>query len=143
MLIGLLVFSGQLSHNAVTRAFKTYGDIHALLGDGLQASHNVLLHLHELGELLGQVRAKGTTGIAAQGMAYDTNEQIVIDLAVRIGFVTHRDCSCRRDDQTWWKREEGEESAAIEVRKGAEDLRAGEDKSIPGSERQWAHERRA
>lgn len=47
----------------------TYGDIHALLGDSLQASHHVLLHLDELSELLGQIGAESTTGIAAQGMA--------------------------------------------------------------------------
>lgn len=47
----------------------TYSDIHALLGDSLEAAHDVLLHLDELGELLGQIRAKGTTGVAAESMA--------------------------------------------------------------------------
>ena len=55
----------------------TYSDIHALLGDSFQASHNVLFHLHKLGKLLGQVRAEGTTSIAAQGMTcFDANEQL-------------------------------------------------------------------
>lgn len=49
--------------------FKTYSDIHALLGNGLEAAHNILLHLDELGKLLGQVRAEGATGIAAKGVA--------------------------------------------------------------------------
>ena len=76
LLIGSLVYHGRLSHSVVAKAVMTYSDIHALLGDGLQASHNVLLHLHELGKLLGQVRAEGTTGIAAQGMAcYDEMNQ--------------------------------------------------------------------
>ncbi len=48
---------------------STYGDVHALLGDSLEAAHNILLHLDELGELLGQVGAKCTTGIAAKGVA--------------------------------------------------------------------------
>ena len=44
----------------------TYSDLHALLGDLLLAAHHVLLHLHELGQLLGQVGPEGTAGIAAQ-----------------------------------------------------------------------------
>lgn len=48
----------------------TYGDIHTLLSDGLQASHDVLLHLNELRELLGQIGAEGTTCIAAKSMTY-------------------------------------------------------------------------
>lgn len=48
---------------------STYSNIHALLSDGLQASHHVLLHLDQLGKFLGQVGAKSTTGIAAQSMA--------------------------------------------------------------------------
>jgi hypothetical protein len=48
---------------------STYSNFHALTGNSLQASHHVLLHLDQHGELLGQVGAKGTTGISAEGMA--------------------------------------------------------------------------
>lgn len=58
VLIGTLTPDGEL-----------LGDIHALLGNGLETAHNVLLHLDELGELLGQVRAKGATSVAAESMA--------------------------------------------------------------------------
>jgi hypothetical protein len=47
----------------------TYSDVHALLGDSLQASHYVLLHLDKLRQLLGQIGAEGTAGIAAKRMA--------------------------------------------------------------------------
>jgi hypothetical protein len=47
----------------------TYGDIHALLSDSLEAAHDILLHLHKLRELLGQVRAEGATGIATKGVS--------------------------------------------------------------------------
>lgn len=37
-----------------------YRDLHALSADKLHGAHDVLFHLHELRELLGEVRAKGT-----------------------------------------------------------------------------------
>lgn len=49
--------------------YKTYSDFHALLGDKLHTSHNVLLHLDKLGQLLGQVWPEGATGIATKSMA--------------------------------------------------------------------------
>jgi len=47
----------------------TYGNLHALLSDHLHAAHHILLHLNELGELLGQVGTEGATGVAAESMA--------------------------------------------------------------------------
>lgn len=47
----------------------TYCDIHALLSDQLETTHHVLLHLDELGQLLGKIRAKGTGGVLAECMS--------------------------------------------------------------------------
>ena len=48
---------------------KTYSNFHSLSSDKLHAAHDILLHLHELGELLGQVWAKGASGRFAEGMS--------------------------------------------------------------------------
>lgn len=55
---------------AARRNGTTYGNLHALLGHHLQAAHDVLLHLHELGQLLGEVGAEGAGRVPAQGMSY-------------------------------------------------------------------------
>ena len=52
------------------RGRGAYSDIHALLSDGLQAAHDVLLHLDELRQLLSQVGAEGASGIATESMAW-------------------------------------------------------------------------
>lgn len=57
-----------LSGNRVRRC--TYSDFHALPGDELHAAHDVLLHLDELRQLLGEIRAEGTGGILTEGMSY-------------------------------------------------------------------------
>jgi hypothetical protein len=48
----------------------TYSDFHALPGDELHAAHNILLHLDELRQLLGEIGAEGTGGILTEGMSY-------------------------------------------------------------------------
>lgn len=40
--------------------FSTYRNLHTLTADELHGAHDVLLHLHELGELLGKVGAEST-----------------------------------------------------------------------------------
>ena len=71
------------------RAFRisvsaTYSNFHALLGNSLHAAHDVLLHLHQLREFLGQIRPEGTARIATEGMA-------CAELSVvRSGRVIHR-----------------------------------------------------
>lgn len=47
----------------------TYSHFHALFGDLFQTAHHVLLHLNELGELLGQVRPEGAGGVSTKSMA--------------------------------------------------------------------------
>ena len=39
---------------------EAYSNLHALAADELHGTHDVLLHLHELGELLRKVGAEGT-----------------------------------------------------------------------------------
>ncbi len=48
---------------------EAYSDLHALLGDHFETSHNVLLHLDKLGELLGEVRPEGPGGVSSQRMS--------------------------------------------------------------------------
>jgi hypothetical protein len=48
----------------------TYSNFHALTANKLHASHNVLLHLHQLGELLCEVWAELAGGLLAESMAY-------------------------------------------------------------------------
>lgn len=106
-------------------SFVTYGDIHALLSDSLEAAHDILLHLHELRELLGQVRAEGATGIATKGVSWETSARALqtIELhelftavcrkgrrCVVVGGFTHRNCSFRRIDRTWLRTAAGEHS---------------------------------
>jgi hypothetical protein len=40
--------------------YKAYSNLHTLTADELHGAHDVLLHLHELGELLRKVGAEGT-----------------------------------------------------------------------------------
>lgn len=47
----------------------SYSDFHALPGDELHAAHDVLLHLDELRQLLGEVGAEGAGGVLAEGMS--------------------------------------------------------------------------
>ena len=48
----------------------SYGDFHALPGDKLHAAHNVLLHLDELRQFLGEVGAEGAGGVLPEGMSW-------------------------------------------------------------------------
>lgn len=48
---------------------STNRNLHTLLSYCFQATHNVLLHLDKLGELLGEIRPEGTGGVPSQGMA--------------------------------------------------------------------------
>ena len=47
-----------------------YSDFHSLSTDKFHAAHDVLLHLDQLRELLGQIWPKGTSSLLAKGMAY-------------------------------------------------------------------------
>jgi hypothetical protein len=46
-----------------------YSDFHALATNKLHAAHNILLHLHELRELLRKLRAELAGSLAADSMA--------------------------------------------------------------------------
>jgi hypothetical protein len=76
VLISSLAPNGQLLLDKSVMSFDasiipwTYSNFHSFTGNGLQASHHVLFHLDQRGELLGQVGAKGTACIATKGMAY-------------------------------------------------------------------------
>lgn len=48
----------------------TYSNLHALLSNRFQAAHDVLLHLYELRELLGEVRPEGAGSVPSESMAY-------------------------------------------------------------------------
>lgn len=58
------------THRELANMTITYSYFHAFLGDCFQRAHNVLLHLNELCELLGQVGAECARGIAAESMSY-------------------------------------------------------------------------
>jgi hypothetical protein len=60
----------------------THSDLHALAADELHAPHHVLLHLDELRELLGEVRAPLACGLFTEGMA----------LGIALARVTIRQC---------------------------------------------------
>ena len=47
----------------------TYGNLHPLLCHQFQAPHDVLLHLDQLRQLLGEVGPKGAGGIPSEGMS--------------------------------------------------------------------------
>ncbi len=47
----------------------TYSDLHALTANKFHAAHNVLLHLHELGELLCEIWAELAGSLLAESMA--------------------------------------------------------------------------
>jgi hypothetical protein len=61
----------------VVRVFA-YSSLHTLTGDELHRAHNVLLHLNELGELLGQVRAESTSCGLAEVVACKENVSLAI-----------------------------------------------------------------
>lgn len=67
----------------------TYSHFHALFGDLLQAAHHILLHLNELGELLGQIGPERTGGIAAKCMAC-YRRQLAALVSARHGRLTKR-----------------------------------------------------
>jgi hypothetical protein len=52
------------------RGDVTHSNFHALTANQLHASHNVLLHLHELGELLCEIWAELAGGSVTESMAY-------------------------------------------------------------------------
>jgi hypothetical protein len=52
------------------RGDVTHSNFHALTTNQLHASHNVLLHLHELGELLCEIWAELAGGSVTESMAY-------------------------------------------------------------------------
>lgn len=49
--------------------YSTYSDLHALTGDELHATHDVLLHLDELRQLAREIGAEGAGGILTEGMS--------------------------------------------------------------------------
>ncbi len=58
---------------------NTYSDLHALSCDQLHTAHDVLLHLDQLRQLAGEVRAEGTGGIFTECMA--CNDRILVDVS--------------------------------------------------------------
>ena len=48
---------------------STYGDIHSLAPDLFHTPHDVLLHLHELRQLLGQLGTKCACRALSEGMS--------------------------------------------------------------------------
>lgn len=56
----LLLSEMSASCSGMSSVFSTYSNLHALATNELHGAHDVLLHLHELGELLGEVGAEGT-----------------------------------------------------------------------------------
>lgn len=119
----------------------TYCDLHALLGDLFQAAHHVLLHLNELGELLSQIRAKGTCGLASQGMTCTSINTRIFWQTWLVGNATNRMGFCRTGDLTWCSREAAEGSAeeGIASAHGLRNWRLGWAwRFIPESARQWA-----
>lgn len=48
---------------------ETYSNLHALTSDKFHAAHDVLLHLDELGEFLGEVGTESTGRSFSEGMA--------------------------------------------------------------------------
>jgi hypothetical protein len=58
--LSLVVFLSAL------KLFSTYSNLHTLATDKLHGAHDVLLHLHELRELLCEI---GTEGARVDGLA--------------------------------------------------------------------------
>ena len=48
---------------------STYCDLHSLSADELHGAHDVLLHLHQLRQLLGEIGSEGASGISAERVA--------------------------------------------------------------------------
>lgn len=44
----------------VENGYEAYSNLHALTANELHGTHDVLLHLHELGKLLRKIGAEGT-----------------------------------------------------------------------------------
>ena len=44
----------------IGNGYEAYSNLHTLTANELHGAHDVLLHLHELGELLRKVGAEGT-----------------------------------------------------------------------------------
>jgi len=55
---------------------KTYCDLHSLSADELHGAHDVLLHLHQLRQLLGEIGSEGASGISAERVACKKLEMI-------------------------------------------------------------------
>jgi len=54
---------------------QAYGNFHSLTSHKLHGAHDILLHLHQLRELLCEVWAEGTGGGFTECMAYTTSEE--------------------------------------------------------------------
>jgi hypothetical protein len=70
-------------------------NLHALLGDSLQTPHDVLLHLHELRQLLSQIGTEGATRIAAERMSKVTLAKEATGLGGRGGRRGALDIKCQ------------------------------------------------
>jgi hypothetical protein len=66
----LLLWFRLVSIRRSFRMARAYSNLHALPGNKLHAAHDVLLHLHQLGELLRQIRSKSAGGLVTEGMAW-------------------------------------------------------------------------
>ncbi len=58
----------------------TYGNFHSLSAYELHASHHILLHLHQLGELFRKVRAKGAGSRFTECMTCTSSKRIEVSL---------------------------------------------------------------
>jgi len=56
----LLLYRLSAMFQEVVSVCKAYSNFHALTANELHGAHDVLLHLHELGKLLREIRAEGT-----------------------------------------------------------------------------------
>jgi hypothetical protein len=56
----LLLYILSVVFRGLGDVFKAYSNLHALTANELHGAHDVLLHLHELGELLRKIGAEGT-----------------------------------------------------------------------------------
>ena len=65
--------------------FSTYSNLHTLATDQLHGAHDVLLHLHELGELLRKIGAEGA-GVdgLAEVVAYERSRLVWLGYNQRI-----------------------------------------------------------
>jgi hypothetical protein len=77
----LLLYELSAMFPEVVSDYEAYSNLHALTANELHGAHNVLLHLHELGKLLREIRAEGTgVNRLAEVVAYLTSRLAYVHL---------------------------------------------------------------